>query len=232
MTFKKIYDKNNNYLLVTKNVGKVDISAPVLKCTVKLYDNKSVIEADATDDIGILNYTYIYGDNTKTVNDKSYTHTVNINTATVEVSDLAGNVTRKDCTIEDVSTKYPRSYELKNSHSYSYYLYIPPTLTMRSDVPLVIWFPGSGERKNGVSKVNAWGFPRYCSEGLNYEFILVAPYTSSGGYNFANMIQILDDVARDYHVNKNRIFVSGFSQGAGDTYNILKDFFGIYFLNS
>lgn len=218
----KIYDKNNNYLLVTKNVGKVDISAPVLKCTLKLYDSNSTIEADATDDIGILDYTYIYGKNTKKITDNKYTYTDSINTASVEVSDLAGNVTRKDCTVEDKSSKYTRSYELKNGHGYSYYLYIPPTLTKRNDLPLVIWFPGSGERGGSVDKVNVWGFPKYVKAGQDYDFILVAPHTTSSSYRYANMIELLDEIANTYHVNKNRIFVSGFSLGAGDTYDILK----------
>ena len=225
----EVYDKYNNIKKIRIIVSKIDKIAPTGTCVVNLYDNNSKVIVNANDNQSIKGYIYNYGNKKSDLLASSeFIYNDMINEASVTIYDMANNNININCEVKDLSTHYPRIYTTEYS-SYNYKLYIPPTLTKRNKLPLVIFLHGSGECGSDPNRVNANSFPKYIKEGTDYNFIMAAPQMSSekcGSSYFVpgNVKKIIDDLVSRYPIDENRIVITGFSLGARNAYNMIKKY--------
>lgn len=224
----KIYDINNNYIEIVKEVKNIDKTAPSVSCVNNLEDNGNRVIVTAIDDNEIINYNYKSNSFSKDLTSNEYFYSDLKDTlVTVSVTDVAGNVGSSACTISDVSKKYSRSYTSEKSNTgLSYYLYIPSTLTARNNLPLVVYVSGSGER-GSLDAVNKWCFPSFANDGKDYDFIMLAPQVGPS-MSETKLYTLINEVIEKYHFENSKIIMSGFSLGARDTVTMLykyPDFF-------
>ena len=221
----EIYDQYNNVKKIPLKVTKVDKTAPTGTCVVNLYDSSSKVTVNATDDNKIKGYVYSYGTKkSELLSDNSFTYTDLVSDVEVVVYDANNNNTTLKCSVKDSSTSYTRSYTIENG-SYDYKLYIPPTLTKRNKLPLVIFLHGMGECGGSVNMVDANSFPKYISQGMNFDFVMIAPHLTTNLCKQlvpSRVMTIIDAVVAKYPIDTHRIIVTGFSLGAINTFKMIK----------
>ncbi|HVR95734.1 MAG TPA: Ig-like domain-containing protein [Thermoanaerobaculia bacterium] len=112
---------------------------------------------------------------------------------------------------------------------YGYYEYLPLGYDDAStdEWPVVIFLHGSGERGNGtseLSKVLAQGLPQNVNSGTQYPFLLVSPQSPStvGSWNVSNLDTMVQFIKSNYHVDEDRIYLTGLSMGGIGTWNYAK----------
>lgn len=100
-----------------------------------------------------------------------------------------------------------------------YISYVPEIEQKR--YPLIIYMHGAGSRGAEVSRLYNTGLPKVMNEsGLDYNFIMIAPQAMPGGSYFSNELSIfLNDIEKLYPIDKNRIYLTGFSMGAVGIWN-------------
>src|ERR1700733_10976084 len=107
--------------------------------------------------------------------------------------------------------------------------YLPPSYAANptKKYPLIIFLHGTGEAGTGVAGLNTLigaALPQRIAQGLDpsavnpldgqtYEFIVVSPQAASWSYNYDAVKYILPNVLSRYHVDLNRIYLTGLSAG-------------------
>ena len=223
-----IYDIYNNKIIKEIQINEIDTIKPTASCYLYLNENNSYISVNASDSSGIKGYVYKYGNKTTNLlSSSTYTYTDYINEAKVIVYDNKDNQTTVNCQVIDKTLKYNRSFVYLND-KYSYWLYVPKKLSVRNKLPLVIFLHGRGECGDDGKGVLTYGFPKYISEGQDYDFVLIAPQlpsaTCSSGYYGKNVMAIIEKVINTYPIDEERIIITGFSLGGSSTFNMLKQY--------
>lgn len=238
------YDKNNSLYKYEVNVNNIDKTNPTGTCVMSLKDKGAEISVTANDNSKILGYRYSYG-NTETDIITSNKYSINsqdIN-AKVTIIDQAGNTTAINCVSVDDSTKYPRSYTLEtfeyNGKKYQYWFYKPKNYSLRTKMPLLVYFHGDGGRK-GVNYVNNYAFPNFIYTGMDFPFYMIAPYCNnetdfSSDKKMESIIKNIEYVVQNNNIDTDRIIISGGSSGARGAYKIAsvyKDLFSCLVIGS
>lgn len=110
-----------------------------------------------------------------------------------------------------------------------YLLALPDDYDSRESWPLVLFLHGAGERGNDVNKVKIHGPPKLVEAGQKFPFILVSPQCPAqaegpdgrrrrGGWDPVALTALLDDISARYHVDANRVYVTGLSMGGYGTW--------------
>jgi predicted peptidase len=112
-----------------------------------------------------------------------------------------------------------------------YLLYLPPDYNKDAAKkwPLILFLHGSGERGSDVSKVKVHGPPKVVEKdpdsALSKEFIVVSPQCPAGrGWKTDTLITLLDDVQGKYHVDADRIYLTGLSMGGFGTWDLASNY--------
>jgi predicted peptidase len=84
--------------------------------------------------------------------------------------------------------------------------------------PLVLFLHGAGERGSDLEAVKKHGLPRVLEEGRQFAFVVVAPQCERHGWNPGELIQLVDQVAASYSIDRERIYVTGLSMGGFGTW--------------
>jgi len=100
---------------------------------------------------------------------------------------------------------------------YRYALYVPEGYDPQRAYPLLVCLHGAGF--SGSSYLRRW-VPR-----LKEQYLLACPSIDEGGQWWmrdaeAMVLSVVDDVIREYHVDPNRVYLSGMSNGAVGNYAI------------
>jgi predicted peptidase len=105
----------------------------------------------------------------------------------------------------------------------NYLLYLPPKYDDNDKKwPLVLFLHGAGERGDDLNLVKRNGPPMLIEKGTNFPFILVSPQCPLGQrWDALELSTLLDDVEGNYHVDTNRIYVTGLSMGGEGTWKII-----------
>lgn len=114
--------------------------------------------------------------------------------------------------------------EIKLKVELQYLLYLPEDYEKaEKEYPLVLFLHGAGERGNEIELVKRNGPPKLIEEGKNFPFILVSPQCpeqTRWNYQTQSLIALLDEIESKYHVDKNRIYVTGLSMGGQGTWSL------------
>jgi len=84
--------------------------------------------------------------------------------------------------------------------------------------PLVIFLHGSGEGGEDLSVLRHQGLPKLVAQGQKFPFILVSPQAPTGYLLGTQIIEVLDEVEAKYHVDADRVYLTGLSMGGNGTW--------------
>lgn len=84
--------------------------------------------------------------------------------------------------------------------------------------PLVLFLHGAGESGNDLNKVKVHGPPKLVDVNGPFPFILVSPQSPGRGWNPDVLNALLDSVIKAYHVDKDRVYLTGLSMGGYGTW--------------
>ena len=131
--------------------------------------------------------------------------------------------------------RIPSTYELSSYAGMQYYLTVPENAT--NNMPLVIFLHGSGEAGDysAVGRTPQATNMRTLTASLKFiSLVPVSPTSDSTtrnweyGTNSANLMSIIDKVANEQKVDKNRIYIWGFSMGGRGTFNMINNYPGTF----
>jgi predicted peptidase len=104
-----------------------------------------------------------------------------------------------------------------------YLLYLPPGYESKNSWPLILFLHGAGERGSDIQKVNEDGLPEMLEHGKKLPFIVVSPQCPEGEawvWKLKSLSALIDDVAGNYKVDQDRIYVTGLSMGGFGTWSL------------
>lgn len=104
-----------------------------------------------------------------------------------------------------------------------YLLYLPPGLENEDgEWPLLLWLHGRSLRGDDLGRLKRYGPPALVTRGSAIPFIMVAPQLPPDGRwaDLDPVAAIVDEVAAKYPVDRDRIYLMGFSMGGGGAYRM------------
>ena len=123
---------------------------------------------------------------------------------------------------------YPLRKKLGLWTQYDHVVYTPDDYaadpSKRWPVLLFLHGSGDGETREALHK---WGPPHQIAQGRKFPFILVAPRSPPGPTQWwyaPQLGELLDDIEKNYRVDKDRIYVTGLSMGGYGTWRLASEF--------
>lgn len=101
-----------------------------------------------------------------------------------------------------------------------YLLYLPVDYSdSKKEYPLIMFLHGSGERGTQIEKLKIHGIPAYLESRKDFPFIVVAPQCPDKEYyDNDTLIAVLDEVEKQFRVDKTRVYLTGLSMGGFGTW--------------
>ena len=225
-----IYDKLGKSQEKSILVSNIDKEAPNGSCTGLYGNGKTSINIKAVDNTGISKYVVNgrdYSSNNITL-DKDYS------SVSVVIYDKAGNSKNINCSMKEDIVKLTPKFELysispSGGVKMEYWLNVPEG--SHSNGRLVMFLHGDSE-VGSSSKVKGLPQVQFPEKYQGDKYILVAPITTASDWNSSSRVvtlkAILDKVADEYKVNKDEIYITGFSRGAIGTWNLVNTYPGYF----
>ncbi|MCE9608133.1 MAG: dienelactone hydrolase family protein [Planctomycetia bacterium] len=95
-----------------------------------------------------------------------------------------------------------------------YLLYLPKEYDKQKAWPVVLFLHGAGERGADLEMVKKHGPPKLIAAGKDFPFIVVSPQCPKGMlWEPIELMALLDDIESKYHVDPDRVYVTGLSMG-------------------
>lgn len=111
--------------------------------------------------------------------------------------------------------------EIKVKVRYDYLLFLPEGYEKsRKRWPLMLFLHGAGESGTNLLKIKKLGPPMIVDTNRDFPFILVSPQSPGNGWNPDALNALLDDVSRNYRVDKDRVYLTGASMGGTGTWTL------------
>ena len=112
--------------------------------------------------------------------------------------------------------------EITKTVSCNYLLFLPEDYgKKRQRWPLILFLHGAGERGDDLKKVKVHGPPKMVESRKDFPFILVSPQCPEDDWwteKVEVLINLVDDIAARYKVDKKRIYLTGLSMGGYGTW--------------
>lgn len=107
----------------------------------------------------------------------------------------------------------------------NYLLYLPKEYPNDDKLwPMVLFLHGAGESGSDINRVKIHGPPKLIESGKDLPFIVVSPQSPGRGWDAQALGALVDDVAANYRVDKDRICVTGLSMGGFGTWALAATF--------
>ena len=115
----------------------------------------------------------------------------------------------------------PAHLEVQIRYETDYLLYLPKDYDKQEKWPLMLFLHGAGERGTELDKVKVHGPPKLIAAGKEFPFIVVSPQCPpEQWWNIDVLLALLDDIEKNYKVDKERIYVTGLSMGGFGTWSL------------
>ncbi len=102
-----------------------------------------------------------------------------------------------------------------------YLLYLPKEYEEKPAWPLLLFLHGAGERGENLDLVKAHGPPKMIAAGKEFPFLVVSPQCRQDRWWQAfELAALLDEIEEKYHVDPDRIYVTGLSMGGFGTWSL------------
>ncbi|NQT63128.1 MAG: dienelactone hydrolase family protein [Candidatus Marinimicrobia bacterium] len=96
----------------------------------------------------------------------------------------------------------------------NYLLYLPKQYEKNASWPLLIFLHGSGSAIEDIEKIRVGGPPKRFEDGMDSEFILLAPQLHANlPWDVERVLALIQKVSNDYNVDATRIYLTGLSRG-------------------
>ena len=124
----------------------------------------------------------------------------------------------------DVPTEpgqHPQTFEKQITIKLDYLLYLPKEYSQNADKkwPLMVFLHGSGESGSDVERVKVHGPPKVVGS-KDLPFVIVSPQCPDRrrGWDIQTLNMLLDDVMAKYHIDADRVYLTGLSMGGYGTW--------------
>jgi len=103
-----------------------------------------------------------------------------------------------------------------------YLLFLPQGYEQSKQTwPLMLFLHGAGESGDNLAKVKLHGPPKLIeNKKRDFPCIVVSPQSSGRGWNVDTLTALLDDLAANYRVDKDRVYLTGLSMGGYGTWSL------------
>jgi predicted peptidase len=103
----------------------------------------------------------------------------------------------------------------------TYLLALPKDYDKQEKWPLLLFLHGSGERGTDLNLVKKHGPPKLIAAGKEFPFIVVSPQCPAEmQWEPTELVALLDDLAKRYKVDPDRVCVTGLSMGGFGTWRL------------
>lgn len=107
--------------------------------------------------------------------------------------------------------------------SMPYLCYLPPELETDSELPLLLFLHGAGERGNDLVPVAKHGPPKLIEQGERFRFVVISPQCPQDQWwamqeNVRGLAQLIEQIFADYPIDPRRIYLTGMSMGGYGTW--------------
>ena len=118
-----------------------------------------------------------------------------------------------------------QSLEVPGQSRLNYLLYLPKDYDEKESSPLLLFLHGAGERGNDMlGRVKVHGPPKLIDAGEDFPFIVASPQCKEGGWwQSADLSALIDHLESTFHVDRQRIYVTGLSMGGFGTWALALD---------
>ncbi|QAA32908.1 prolyl oligopeptidase family serine peptidase [Clostridium manihotivorum] len=106
--------------------------------------------------------------------------------------------------------------------SLDYLIYKPASYDENKKWPLILSLHGSGERNKDIETVKQYGIHKILRENEDLPFLVVSPHCpkdESWEMQFKFLRELLDIVQKNYSIDSERIYLTGYSMGGYGTWN-------------
>lgn len=105
-----------------------------------------------------------------------------------------------------------------------YWLFVPESYTDDSEMPLMLFLHGAGERGDDLDVVKKWGPPKLAEADSEFPFVVVSPQCPSNErWNPRALALLVDHLAGELAVDNTRMYVTGLSMGGYGTWALLAE---------
>jgi predicted peptidase len=104
-------------------------------------------------------------------------------------------------------------------------LFTPKGNSEKAKSPLILFLHGKGERGDNIQVVKKHGPPKIVEKQKDFPFMVVSPQCSKdkegkGWWDVKDIELLLDYVKKTYHVDQDRIYLTGLSMGGFGTWKV------------
>ncbi|MCA9247710.1 MAG: prolyl oligopeptidase family serine peptidase [Planctomycetales bacterium] len=137
---------------------------------------------------------------------------------------LVGLLFASGARAEESPRQHAERLETTSAVTLNYLLALPKNYESNEKWPLLLFLHGSGERGDDLDKVKIHGPPKLIAAGQELPMIVVSPQCPSGQrWQSVTLLALLDDVAKRYKVDPDRVYVTGLSMGGFGTWGLAAD---------
>ena len=110
--------------------------------------------------------------------------------------------------------------QVKSTSSYNYLLFLPEHYETQQQWPTILFLHGSGERGSKLDQVKKHGIARIVEEQPSFPFIVASPQCPQNqSWSVPLLSLLLDEVISSYHVDPDRVYLTGMSMGGYGTWD-------------
>lgn len=108
---------------------------------------------------------------------------------------------------------------VKSKTGYSYLVRTPDNIKKDEKIPVIIFLHGRSLSGHDLNRVKRYGVLRAIERGKDLDAIVVAPQTSNG-WDPDKVVDVLDEVLKNYPADEHRVYVCGMSMGGYGTMDV------------
>ncbi|OYD42967.1 carboxylesterase family protein [Sphingobacterium cellulitidis] len=108
---------------------------------------------------------------------------------------------------------------VKSKTGYSYLVRTPNNIKTDEKIPVIIFLHGRSLSGHDLNRVKRYGVLRAIERGKDLDAIVVAPQTSNG-WDPDKVVDVLDEVLKNYPADEHRVYVCGMSMGGYGTMDV------------
>lgn len=157
-------------------------------------------------------------------------------TATVTKTEAPEKAPGKTESVDSAKIQYNTAeYQYKKFRNMPYRILLPEKYDPSKKYPLLIFLHGIGERGTDNKKQLTWGSSLYQADSIREKypaFVIFPQCPTTHKWVDNEMTEtlkgLLDEVAEDYRIDNNRLYVGGLSMGAYGTYAMVAQYPGLF----